>query len=190
MNKLIVPLLAIAVLAGCADGNIHPFLNSDFLNTTAPDIASLGKMFYRDRYALSGRGAYIDPNFANSAPDHIGNWDFVGFSSVHNESAISIANYYDSTSVKQKGSHVEVATLEIYSATQHTKSNKTYLSAVIVYEVDCAKHIFKYRTADAYTSSRPNGLPVSKIDKSKIDMPTYSVGHETIGSRLISKVCS
>lgn len=188
MKKLIVPLLACVVLAGCANGNIHQFLNSDFLNSTAPGIATAGKMFYPDRYGFSSDT--VPSSFANTAPDHIGNWDFVGFSSVHNGSATFIAAYYDATSLKQKGSHVDVATLEIYSATQHTKSNKPYLSAVIVYEVDCTNHTFKYRTADAYASTRPEGFPVSKLDKSKIDMPTYSAGHETLGGRFISKICS
>ena len=186
MNKLIIPLLAGAVLTGCADGNIHEFLNGDFLNSTAPGIATLGKMFYPDRYGFTRD--QVPPAFANTAPDHIGKWDFLGFT-ANNERTLFIANYYDPASVKQKGSHGDVTTLVVFSATQHSKSKKPFLSAVIVNEMDCSNRTFRYLSIDAYASTRPLGSPVSKNDTSKITKP-YPVGHDTLEERVLNKVCS
>lgn len=187
IKKLIAPILAGVILTGCADGNIHQFLNSDFLNSTAPNVATLGKMFYPDRYEFYPKET-TPAAFANFAPDHIGKWDFYGFSGIAKEN-LYMANYYDPSSIKRSGSSVSVNTFFYLSNPKYTKLKKPYLSLVVKNAIDCDLKIIKYEFATAYATTRISDGVVSKTDLSKTMKP-FPVEDDSLEARLYKKVCT
>lgn len=187
IKKLIAPILAGVILTGCADGNIHQFLNSDFLNATAPGVSAAGKAFYQDRYSPL-LPVKVPSSFGNTAPDRIGKWEFFGFTGDAKENRYD-ANYYDPVSVKVSGSKVFVETFTFYSKAHFTRSKKPFLSAVIDYKLDCDKNTFKIEHITAYSSNRIAGEPVSVNDVSNKTKPAF-IPDDSIQKRLFEKVCN
>lgn len=186
MAKIFAPILAGAALAGCADGNIHQFLNSDFLNTLAPTVATTGKAFYPERYSPL-LPVKIPVEFGKEAPDRIGQWVFYGFSGNPKENLYQ-ANYYDPSSVKVSGSQVAVSAFTFYSNPRQTRSKKPFLSAVFQYTFDCKNRTFKYNYITAYATTRAVGEPVSKNDLTNTFKPV-AIEDGSSESILLGKAC-
>lgn len=187
MRKINASLLAISMLTGCADGNIHQFINSDYLNATAPSVASLGKMFYPDRYSPFLHDT-VPSAFANTAPDHIGNWDFVGFTGSSKDN-LYMANYVDPRFVSLPNSMRSFKSFVFYSNTRYTRSKRPFLSIVIVYNLDCQHRMIKMHNLSAYSSTRPVGNPVSTLDISKKNK-LIGIENDPLAERFFDKICT
>lgn len=185
--KLVASIVATAALSGCADGNIHQFLNSDFLNTVAPSVATTGKAFYPERYSPL-LPVKIPVEFGKQAPDRIGPWVFYGFSGDAKENSYQ-ANYYDPSSIKVSGSQIVVSAFTFYSNTRYTRSKKPFLSTVFQYTLDCKNRTFKYNYITAYATNRAEGYPVSKNDLTNTFKPV-AIEDGSSESILLGKVCS
>ncbi len=187
MKKLYVPLLISAILTGCADGNIHHFLDSTFLNTVAPSVANVGKAFYPERYSPL-LPIKVPQDFADTAPDHIGPWVFWGFSGDLKTNFFQ-ANYYDPATVKRDGSKVSVSTFTFFNQKLLTQSNKPYLSTVIDYTFYCDESTYKLVHAKAYSTTRTTGNLVSdKPTPNALKPSSTKDGGDIL--RLQNKVCS
>ncbi len=187
MKKLCVPILASAILTGCADGNIHYFLDSTFLNTVAPSVATAGKAFYPERYSPL-LPVKVPKDFADTAPDHIGGWVFWGFEGDPKEH-IYQAHYYDPATIKPNGSQVSVSTFTFFSTKLLTHSKKPFLSMVVDYTFDCEQNTYKVVRAKAYSTTRTTGDLVSdKLMPNAMKPFPIKDGPDLL--RLQPKVCS
>lgn len=176
------------LVTGCS--NVHEFINNPTLNALMPTATTAVKtIFYPERYNTMDPAKMVPTEFANTATDKIGDFEFIGFTSdgVPPKDGQYLANYYKPVVATSDKVMVESAFFSRYP--QKTRSKKEFMSASISSEYNCSAKTFTIKSLKAFSGSKLDGVLVSDTKLPTKEQKPIEVSTQPIESKIYSKVC-